>query len=78
MNNQKLLETVADIAYQAGQQKYYSGNSRADISEFVRWASQFEKENFKTDWNETDYILAVEEFTSKRLLNSQHQTLTEF
>ena len=67
MNNQKLLEAVADIAYQAGQQKFYSGDSRSDVSEFIHWACQFEKENSKTDWSNTDYILSIEDFTSKKI-----------
>lgn len=69
MKNEKLLETVADIAYQAGQLKYFSGDSRADVSEFIQWASQFEKENQKTDWGKNDYLLAIENFTSKKIAN---------
>ena len=45
MNNLKLLETVADISYIAGCKKYYSGNSRVDISEYIIWAKEFEKKS---------------------------------
>lgn len=67
MNNQKLLETVADIAYQAGEQNFFTGNSRADISEFIRWAKQLESENVNTDWDLNDYILAIEAFAKARI-----------
>ena len=69
MENQKLLETVADIAYIAGQQKFYTGDSRADISEFIYWASGFEKKNVHTDWDEIDYIIEIEEFTMMKINN---------
>ena len=69
MKKHKLLETVADIAYIAGQQKFYSGNSRADISEFIYWAHEFEKKNLKTNWDESDYILTIEEFTNEKMRN---------
>jgi hypothetical protein len=71
MNNQKLLETVADIAYQSAQLKFYSGDSRSDISEFVRWAMQFEKLHSKTDWNENDYILSIEKFTIEKITDAK-------
>ena len=67
MKNNKLLETIADISYLAGECKFHSGDSRADVSEFVRWAIEFEKENTKTNWDEKDYILSVESFTLEKL-----------
>ena len=39
----KLLETVSDISYYAGQKRYYSGNSREGIANFIWWAKEFEK-----------------------------------
>ena len=47
--NRKLLETVADIAYSAGEAGYFSGDSRADVNEFIHWAKIFEKEHKRTD-----------------------------
>ena len=38
MKNRKLYQTIADIAYLAGQKNIYSGDSRADISAFILWA----------------------------------------
>ncbi|MDI6722452.1 MAG: hypothetical protein QMD97_02745 [Candidatus Aenigmarchaeota archaeon] len=67
MENVKLLETVADIAYIAGFHKYYSGNSRLDISEYIQWAVEFEKVHQKTDWDKADYMLLVEEFTENKM-----------
>ncbi|MBI2270450.1 MAG: hypothetical protein HYU69_08865 [Bacteroidetes bacterium] len=69
MKKQKLLETVADIAYIAGQMKFYSGDSRADISNFIYWANEFEKKNLKTNWEEANYILAIQEFAKEKIEN---------
>jgi hypothetical protein len=71
MKKYKLLETIADIAYLAGERKFYSGDSRADVSEFIRWAGEFEKVNSGTNWDEQDYILSVTNFTEEKLLSSK-------
>ena len=63
----KLLEAVADIAYIAGQRGFFSGDSREDIAEFIRWANEFEAINEETDWDETDYQQAIEAFTENKL-----------
>lgn len=63
----KLLEAVADIAYIAGQRGFFSGDSRQDIAEFIRWANEFETLNEETDWDETDYEDAIEAFTENKL-----------
>ena len=70
MKDQKLLETLADISYLAGENNFFSGNSRSDVSCFILWAIEFEKANSKTDWDEIDYILSIEEFTRKKIHNS--------
>lgn len=67
MQNRKLLETVADIAFIAGSSNYYSGDSRADISTFIWWAEEFEQSHVNTDWHDEDYMLAIEEFTIGRI-----------
>lgn len=66
-SNRKLLKAVADIAYLAGQQQYYSGDSRADMTDFLWWAQEFEDLNENTDWGQKDYILAVEHFAMMKL-----------
>jgi hypothetical protein len=67
MKTSLLLETVADIAYLAGTEKYYSGDSRGDMSDFISWAKEFEKLHKNTNWEENDYIIEVEEFTKEKL-----------
>ncbi|MBB4805683.1 hypothetical protein HNP38_000955 [Chryseobacterium defluvii] len=67
----KLLETIADIAYHAGQKGFYSGNSRADIINFIWWAKEFEKLHKYTDWYSIDYILTIEQYTEDKLLYYQ-------
>lgn len=71
-----LCEAVADISYIAGSKKYHTGNSRADISEFIRWAKEFEEINKGSEWGintEKDYIEAIEEFTLNKMKNPLHR-----
>ena len=75
MNNQKLLETVADISFIAGENKFFTGNSREDVSAFIHWASEFQKENSITNWNEVDYILSIEDFTLKKIKSNSNDIL---
>jgi len=68
----RLMEAVADIAYQAGVAKYYSGNSRTDIHNFISWAHEFETHRrVDADGNESyfgkDYMTAIEEFAVAKL-----------
>ena len=65
MKNHKLLEALADISYLAGESKFFSGDSRADVSEFIWWAAEFEKANKQTNWDEQEYILAIQRFTRR-------------
>lgn len=67
MNNQKLLETVSDISFIAGEKNYFSGDSRADVSTFIFLAKEFQKENAKTNWDEVDYRTSIEIFAEKKL-----------
>lgn len=62
-----LLETVADIAYYAGQKGYYSGNSREDILNFIWWAKEFDNFHRDTDWNATDYMLTIERYSEDKI-----------
>lgn len=59
----KLLETIADIAYHFGQKGYYSGDSRADNANFIWWAKEFENSHKDTDWDNVDYMLTIEAYT---------------
>ena len=67
MNDKKLLETVADISYIAGQKQHYSGNSRYDIAEFISWAKEFEKMHNGTDWDNEDYMLTIELYANNKI-----------
>jgi hypothetical protein len=67
MNNLKLLQAVADISYIAGTEKHYSGNSRFDISEYIRWPKEFERIHKNTDWSDEDYMLAIEKYADDRI-----------
>lgn len=69
MHSQKLLETVADISFIAGERKFFSGNSREDISNFILWAHEFQKQNAKVNWNEVDYRLDIENFAMEKIQN---------
>ena len=67
MNNLKLFQAVADISYIAGYEKHYSGNSRFDISEYIHWAMEFEQIHKNTDWDNEDYMLAIEQFATEKI-----------
>ena len=64
-----LCEAVSDISFIAGQQGYYSGNSRSDIAKFIEWAQEFETIHKGEIWGEgeLDYIDAITEFATKKL-----------
>lgn len=70
MENQKILESVADISYLAGEQKFFSGNSRSDVSEFILWARIFHEIHKETDWNQIDYIETIQDFANVNLSRS--------
>lgn len=67
MQNQKLFDAIADIAYAAGYNNHYSGNSRLDIAEYILWAKEFEKIHKRTNWDELDYMLEIEKFAENKL-----------
>ena len=63
-----LCEAVADIAYIAGNKKYYSGDSRADIRHFIELATEFEQLHKDTVWGqELDYITEITKFADSRI-----------
>jgi len=63
----KLFEAIADIAFLAGQKGFFSGDSREDIAEFIKWANEFETIHEDTNWDEVDYITCMEAFTLNKL-----------
>lgn len=69
-----LMETVADIAYMAGVVRYDSGagDSRFDISQFIKWAEEFEAmlqvdEQGNETYGGDDYLTAVEKFAKSKI-----------
>ena len=62
-----LLEATADIAQTAGHMGYYSGDSRADVAQFITWAKEFEAANAGQDWTDKDYIETIDNFTDAKL-----------
>lgn len=72
--SQRLLETVADIAYNAGADRICEGNdSQAVIESIIEWAREFEQKNVTNDWREDDYILAVNEFYREKAIEFKQQ-----
>ncbi|WP_018667218.1 hypothetical protein [Bacteroides gallinarum] len=66
--NRKLLETVVDLAYNAGAENLWEGrDSRAVVSDIIRWAGEFETRHAGTDWDTGDYLLAVDGFYKEKI-----------
>ena len=68
----KLFEAIADIAFIAGQKGFHSGDSREDVAEIIRWGKEFEAVHEDTDWDEVDYNEAVEAFANNKLRIDLH------
>lgn len=68
VGSRKLLETVADIAYNAGVQNLFDEqDSREIIMDLVDWAREFEKIHAETDWGEKDYMIEIENFYKDKI-----------
>jgi len=67
MENKKMNETIADISYIAGCRRYYSGDSRIDMSVFINWAKEFEEMNKNEVWENRDYMLEIELFANQKI-----------
>lgn len=66
--NRKLLEAVVDIAYNAGADKLWEErDSRAVVSDIIRWAEEFETTHAGTDWDEEDYLRAIDKFYKEKI-----------
>jgi hypothetical protein len=71
VDERNLLEALADIAYIAGAEKFYGGDSRADISNFITWAKEFHKLHQNTNWDEIDYIETITEFAMAKIVDAE-------
>ena len=61
-----LCEAVADIAYIAAEKKYRTDDSREMISEFIKWAEDFEHLHKHIEWGVNspfEYIESIYHFT---------------
>ncbi|MCA0446601.1 MAG: hypothetical protein LCH54_10270 [Bacteroidetes bacterium] len=63
----RLYETIADIAYIAGYKKYYSGDSRVDMSEIISWATKIEEIHKENEWYDQDYMIEVEKYADQKI-----------
>jgi hypothetical protein len=63
IGSRKLLEAVADIAYNAGVQHLFDEqDSREVIMNLIDWAREFESIHAETNWDEKDYMMEIESF----------------
>lgn len=68
--NRKLLETLVDLAYNAGANNLWKDNdSRAINTDIIRWAGEFEAKYAGVDWNEEDYFLTIDRFYEEKTSN---------
>ena len=67
IEDNKLFESIADIAFMAGQRGFCSGDSRTDVAEFIQWGKEFESVHEDTDWDEMDYVETIEAFMNTKL-----------
>ncbi len=66
-NPQSLLETLFQITYEMGFQKFYSGNTMADMATAIEMAKRFEQEHKDTDWDQEDWLSATSEFIEEEI-----------
>ena len=72
MDNLLLLEALADISYIAGTEKFYGGDSREDIANFIDWAKEFEALHMETKWGfDLDYIETITSFAMEKISQSK-------
>ena len=62
----RLCEAVADIAFLAGENRFYTGDSRADMRMFISWAEEFETLHPANEGDD-DYIGKIERFTGEKI-----------
>jgi len=67
IEDNKLFEAIADVAYLAGQKGFSSGDSRCDVAQFIEWAKEFEAVHEDTNWDEQDYCDTIDAFTTAKL-----------
>ena len=59
----KLMQSIANIAYIAGVQNYYSDDSVQDVLDFIAWAEEFERTNqHRYEDDDFDYLIEIDKF----------------
>lgn len=79
VGSRKLLEAVADIAYNAGVQHLFDEqDSREVIMDLIYWAREFEKIHAETDWGEKDYMIEIDSFYEDKIKKEYPKELHAF
>lgn len=79
VGNRKLLEAVADIAYNAGVQHLFDKqDSREVIMNLINWAREFEILHAETNWGEKDYLIEIDKFYQKKIEKEYPKELHAF
>ena len=79
VGSRKLLEAVADIAYNAGVEHLFDGqDSREVIMNLIDWAREFEKIHAETNWGEKDYMIEIESFYKDKIKEEYPKELHAF
>lgn len=82
VGSRKLLEAVADIAYNAGVQRLFDEqDSREVIMNLIDGAREFEKIHAETNWDERDYLIEIDKFYQEKIKKeypNELHTFTDF
>lgn len=82
VGSRKLLEAVADIAYNAGVQRLFDEqDSREVIMNLIDGAREFEKIHAETNWDERDYLIEIDKFYQEKIKKeypNELHTYTDF
>lgn len=82
VGSRKLLEAVADIAYNAGVQCLFDEqDSREVIMNLIDGAREFEKIHAETNWDERDYLIEIDKFYQEKIKKeypNELHTFTDF
>lgn len=79
VGSRKLLEAVADIAYNAGVQRLFDEqDSREVIMNLIDEAREFEKIHVETNWDEKDYLIEIDKFYQEKIKKEYPKELHTF
>lgn len=79
VGSRKLLEAVADLAYNASVQSLCDDrDSREVVMDIIDWAREFEKNHAETDWGEDDYMIEIDNFYKEKIRKEYPKELHAF